>query len=151
MQTVLFEKAKAFALGMKDGLFSIKKLKTSSRWFYFLHTVTIWTMYYVMTYVLFFSLDVTSNLSMLCGFTVLIMGGIGMALPSPGGVGTYHAFVSAALIAYGLTQEIGVQFAFLMHSTQTVTVLIVGALCFLFTLFVSKKKNSIHEKTTSPE
>lgn len=140
MKTALFEKVKTFALGMKEGLFSIKKLEASSRWFYVLHTINIWVMYYTMTYVLFFSLDVTSNLSMMCGLTVLIMGGIGMALPSPGGVGTYHVFVSAALLAYGLSQEVGVQFAFLMHSTQTVTVLSVGAICFLITLFIPKRK-----------
>lgn len=140
METAIFHKVKEFLLGMKDGLLSIREMNPTSKVFYLLHTINIWVMYYVMTYVLFFSLEVTSDLSMMCGLTVLIMGGIGMALPSPGGVGTYHAFVSASLIAYGLSQDVGVQFAFLMHSTQTVTVILVGAICFVITLLIARKK-----------
>ncbi|MGB0522696.1 MAG: lysylphosphatidylglycerol synthase transmembrane domain-containing protein [Flammeovirgaceae bacterium] len=145
MKTVLFEKGKAFVIGMKDGLFSIRQLDGKSRWYYALHTLNIWVMYYVMTYVLFFSLEITSNLSMWCALTVLVMGGIGMALPSPGGVGTYHIFVGASLVAYGLTESVGIQFAFLMHGIQTLTVLLVGAICFLIILLIVKKEQQIAE------
>ena len=143
MQTALFAKVKEFLMGMKEGLFSIRQMKTSSRFYYVLHTLNIWLMYYVMTYILFFSLEITSNLSMMCGLTVLIMGAIGMVLPSPGGVGTYHAFVTASLIAYGLDNLVGGQFAFLMHGVQTITVILTGGVCFLIVLLIYKKKDSI--------
>ena len=65
----------------------------------------IWLMYYAMTYVLFFTTQETSHLSMLCAMSVFIMGGIGMVIPAPGGIGTFHYFVSATLVAYGMTSD----------------------------------------------
>lgn len=151
MKMPFYEKVKTFLMGMKDGLLSIKRLDNTAKAYYLLHTINIWVMYYVMTYVLFFSLDVTSNLSMMCALTVLIMGGVGMALPSPGGIGTYHALVGSTLIAYGLSDDIGKQFALLMHGVQTSAILVLGALALLLVFFISKRKKTspTTEKTSS--
>ena len=136
----LFIKIREFAIGMKDGLLSIRKLNKVNQLYFLLHTINIWVMYYFMSYLLFFSLEETENLSAMCGLSVLIMGGIGMALPSPGGIGTYHLFVSTTLIAYGLTESIGRNFAFLMHSSQTISIIIIGGISFIISLLIGKNK-----------
>lgn len=136
----IFLKLKDFALGMKDGLLSVRKLSPKQQFLFIAHTVNIWVMYYLMSYVLFFSLEATSALSPMAGLTVLIMGGIGMAIPSPGGVGTYHLFIATTLVAYGLDEGISKNFAFLMHSVQSLAVLLIGGLSFLVSIFIARKK-----------
>ncbi len=136
----IFVKLKDFALGMKDGLLSVRKLSRKQQILFIVHTINIWVMYYLMSYVLFLSLPATSDLSLMAGFTVLIMGGIGMAIPSPGGVGTYHLFITATLIAYGLDEGISKNFAFLMHSVQSLAVILIGGLSFLISIFIARKK-----------
>jgi hypothetical protein len=130
----LLQKAKGFAQGLKEGLLSIRAMSPSAQALYALHTLGIWLMYYLMSYLLFFSTPETATLSARCALTTLIMGGIGMALPSPGGIGTYHAFVAATFIAYGFEEEAGKAFAFLMHSTQTFAIVVIGGLSLVASL-----------------
>ncbi len=134
-----YSKVTEFIIGLKEGLFSITQLGTSQKVAYVLHTVNIWIMYYVMTYVLFFTQEQTSDLSMLCGLSVFIMGGIGIVIPTPGGIGSYHLFVGATLIAYNLPEADSKAFAFLMHSTQTLALLATGGISLLVTSFLKPK------------
>ncbi len=136
----ILQKIWAVLEGVQQGLLSIRKLHWTGQALYILHTLHIWLMYYLMSYLLFFSTEATESLSPLCGLTVLMMGSIGMALPSPGGVGTYHIFVSATFLAYGLSETVGKEFAFLMHSTQTIGIIVLGGICFLTSLAMGKKK-----------
>ncbi len=137
-----YHKLAEFLIGLKEGFTSVLKLNRRQLVGYVLLSVGIWVLYYYMTYVLFFSLPETNNLSMLCGLTVLVMGGIGLVIPTPGGVGSYHLFVSYTLVSYGLTETVGKSFAFLMHSTQTLSIIVVGVLSFLITLSMAKFKPS---------
>jgi uncharacterized membrane protein YbhN (UPF0104 family) len=84
-----------------------------------------------MAYVLFFGNDATRDLGVLCGMTVLIMGGVGMAIPTPGGTGSYHLFVANTFMAFGVSEKVGTSMAFLMHSTQTIGLLVFGGLSML--------------------
>lgn len=139
LSLTIVQKLLAFVIGLKDGVLSIRQLSTQQQIGYALHTINIWLMYYFMSYLLFFSTPETAHLSPLCGLTTLIMGGIGMAIPSPGGIGTYHIFVTATFVAYGLSEELGKEFAFLMHSAQTMGVIIIGGLCFAIALVLKGK------------
>ena len=47
-------------------------------------------MYFAMTAICFLVTSETSNLNISDGLFLLVLGGIGMVIPSPGGVGTYH-------------------------------------------------------------
>jgi uncharacterized protein (TIRG00374 family) len=123
--------------GVVAGLRSVGKLKRPGAFVF--HTVLIWFMYYVMAYVCFFALPATSNLTMTAGLFVLVVGGMGMTAPVQGGIGTYHLLVSQGLILYGLTKEHGLAFATLMHTSQTLVVILFGGIS-LFLLFLGNKK-----------
>jgi uncharacterized protein (TIRG00374 family) len=131
-----------FGMGLKGGLLSIFKLKRNEFFAYIFHTILIWLLYYLMAYVLFFTMPETENLSLMCGLSVLIMGGLGIIVPTPGGVGSYHLFVSTTFVAYGTSEEIGTFFAFLMHSSQTLTIVLVGVISFLISLYISTQKKT---------
>ncbi len=125
--------------GLIDGLMSIGQLKRP--WAFLFHSVLIWTMYFFMAYFAFFSLPVTSGLSCSAGMFILVVGGLGMTAPVQGGIGAYHLLVSQGLILYGLTQQDGLAFATLLHTSQLLVVIFFGSLSFLL-LFLANKSRS---------
>ncbi|HSZ24727.1 MAG TPA: lysylphosphatidylglycerol synthase transmembrane domain-containing protein [Cytophagaceae bacterium] len=110
-------------------------------------TLFIWTAYYFMTYVVFFSLPFTSNLGPMAGLVILIAGAIGMSVPASGGAGSFHFFVALGLtLFYGLSQDDGVAYAFVLHSSQFVLMLVLGGVCALISFFIIGKKEIISTK-----
>jgi uncharacterized protein (TIRG00374 family) len=106
-----------------------------------LHTVLIWLGYYLMTYLAFFALPYTAHLGALASFVLLIVGGLGMSAPASGGIGPFHILVAGALtLFYGLSKDDGVAFAFVLHTAQLISLLIVGGICAFWSLFLGKKE-----------
>lgn len=138
----LYGKIKSFLSEIRQGLTSILKLSPAEKTAFVFHTLVIWVMYYLMTYVLFFCMEETSALGFAPGMIVLIMGGIGMAVPVQGGIGTYHLFVTYGLLTFGVDEEIGKYFSFLTHSSQTLMVIIVGGLSFLLSTLLARNVES---------
>jgi uncharacterized protein (TIRG00374 family) len=137
----LFLKIKNFALGVWEGVISIKKLKRKGAFLF--HTFFIWASYYLMTYIVFFSLPATAGLGPIAGLVILIIGGLGMSAPASGGLGPFHLMVGGALqLFYGLTKEDGYAYAFVIHGSQFVTILIVG---LISTIIVFMKARKIHQ------
>lgn len=137
----LYLKIRSFLREMVEGLTSIKRINNKGA--FWSSTVVIWLMYFLMSYVVFFALDSTSGLGFLAGLSILIMGGLGMAAPVQGGIGTFHAMVSGVLILYGISEENGVLFAFILHISQTIAVVFMGGISFLITLFISRNKSNV--------
>lgn len=133
----LMHKAASLLKGIVEGLRSVRKLEHPG-WFIF-HTVLIWFMYFLMSYLCFFALPATQGLSWHAGLFVLVVGGMGMSAPVQGGIGAYHLLVSQGLLLYGLTHEHGLAFATLMHTTQTLVVIVFGAISFALLIFAQRK------------
>lgn len=132
LQNALFQKIVTFAGGMLEGLLSIRKLRNPG--LFILSTISIWVLYYLVSYVLFFCIPETSNLGPLAGLTLLVVGAIGMTAPTQGGIGAYHLLVGNVMILYGLLQEDGITLATFIHGAQMLFMLAVGALAFLYVL-----------------
>lgn len=136
-QNSLIAKIEDFVMGLIEGLLSVRNLRNP--WAFLFHTALIWTMYMLSSYVCFFVLPESSDLSLLAGLTVLIMGGLGMSAPVQGGIGPYHFLVSGALVLYGLSKETGLALATYIHATQMILMLILGGISFMITLAKSGK------------
>jgi uncharacterized protein (TIRG00374 family) len=136
LQNPIVQKITAFLTGMLEGLLSVRKLKNPG--LFFLSTAIIWICYYLVSYVLFFCIPETSQLGVLAGLTLLVVGSIGMAAPTQGGIGAYHLLVGSVMILYGLTQKDGITLATFIHGTQMLFMLVVGALAFLYVLIQNK-------------
>ena len=144
-----YEKVLAFIDGLKDGFKSIKKMKKKS--IFWFHTFSIWIMYFLMTYICFFCMQETSCLTASDGLFILVLGGIGMVIPTPGGIGSYHAIVMIGLSVLGVgTVYLGeggdpknpaLIFPTVVHVAQTLVAIIMGSIGLLI-LFLSKKKSS---------
>ena len=139
----LFIKVIGLLKGMIEGLKSVFKMK--NRFGFILHTVIIWSMYFLMSYLMFFSIEATSNLLPVDGLFILVVGGIGMTAPVQGGFGAYHWIVSLALMLYGISQEDGLIYATISHESQALFMLILGAISF-FMLFLGRRKLKLNDK-----
>jgi uncharacterized protein (TIRG00374 family) len=145
-----YEKVLSFIDGLKEGFKSIKNMKRKSAFWF--QTFSIWIMYFLMTYICFFCMDETSHLTASDGLFLLVLGGIGMVIPTPGGVGSYHAIVMIGLSVLGVgTVFLGeggdptnpaLLFPTIVHVAQTLVAIIMGSVGLLV-LFLSKKKSNV--------
>jgi len=146
----IYIKILEFIEGLKEGFKSIKNMNNKNVFWF--HTFSIWVMYFLMTYICFFSMEETSHLTASDGLFLLVLGGIGMVIPTPGGVGSYHAIVMIGLSVLGVgTVFLGVDgdpsnpaliFPTIVHVAQTLVAIIMGSIGLLV-LFLSKKKRNV--------
>ena len=121
-----------------SGLGTIRRMKNNG-WFVF-HTILIWVCYFLMTYVCFFCLEATAHLDAMTGLFITVAGGLGMSAPVQGGIGAFHYVVSQGLQIFGIDSTDGITFATLVHSTQTLLVVVLGAWAFFMMLNQRKQK-----------
>ncbi len=127
--------------GILQGLRSIRTIERKGEFIF--HTVLIWFLYFLMSYTCFKALPATAGLSWQAGLFVLVVGGMGMSAPVQGGIGAYHLLVSRGLLLYGMTAVHGLAFATLMHTSQTLLIIIMGTIAFILVSMgsVTKKAN----------
>lgn len=133
----IFLKVRSLVRDMLNGLLSIKRIKRPIG--FWLSTVAIWVLYFFMSYIVFFAFEPTEQLGVEAGLLVLIMGGIGMSAPVQGGIGSFHLFVSGILFLYGISEKDGAFFAFVLHTSQIISVLVIGGLSFIVSVFIPKR------------
>ncbi|TDO04722.1 hypothetical protein DET65_0626 [Sunxiuqinia elliptica] len=133
-----FEKVRGILNNFAEGLKSIKDMK--NKWAFILHSVFIWVMYYLMLYVVFFSFEFTSHLTMIAGLTTFVLGSYGMVAPVQGGIGAWHFMVVQALMVYGIDKADGMVFALLAHTSMTGMMIVVGLISLLILPFINRSK-----------
>ena len=90
--TPLSQRTKKMASEVLKGILTIKSIQSKS--LFLITTTVMWLTYFLMSYMIFFALEETSSLSLTAGFMLLVSGGIALALPVQGGIGTYHAMIA---------------------------------------------------------
>jgi uncharacterized protein (TIRG00374 family) len=122
----LLLKAKAFITGIKSGALSIFKLE--KRFLFILYSLLIWTSYYLMNYFVLQAFDATSSLDLSAALTIFVIGGIALAIPLPGGAGSYHLLISTGLtFIYGVADDQALGFSVIVHAWQTLVIIVFGA------------------------
>jgi glycosyltransferase 2 family protein len=109
-----------------QGLF----LKESALRMLFL-TAGIWALYFVANWTLTFAFPLSkiSSLSLLDAVVITVVVAISFSLPSPGGTGTTHFFVSQLLTTlYGIDPAEALAYATLLHLTGVIPTLLLGSL-----------------------
>ncbi len=139
LQSKVIQKVIAFLRNVAQGFLSIRSVRNKPAFVF--HTFFIWLMYYCMSSILFLSFPETAQLDWWFGFIVLILGGLGMAAPVQGGIGTYHLLVGGAFVMRGMSQEEGIIMATFMHTAQTSLIIFGGGFSFLWCMFwIGQKK-----------
>ena len=60
------------------------------------------------------------------GLFILVAGGLGMVMPTPTGIGSYHYLVKKALVVFGIGPQIAFTFAFIVHTSQALMIILAG-------------------------
>ncbi|MBC7890604.1 MAG: flippase-like domain-containing protein [Sphingobacteriaceae bacterium] len=139
VQIALVQKVVKAGQGLLAGLLSIRNLRQPGLFLF--HTALIWGMYWLMGYVLFMAIPKFAELSPLVALTVLTTGALAMILPTPGGIGSYNAFVAFALHSiYGIAEVDSGTLATFIQSSQMLCTLAIGLVFFLISLLPNSPK-----------
>jgi glycosyltransferase 2 family protein len=128
------------ANGIINGLKTITKLKSKKEFIF--HTIFIWINYLLMTWVVVFSIESTSHLTLRDGVFLLVIGGFAMSAPVQSGLGAFHYIVSRGLfIVNGIPITEGLVYAVLAHESQLIFIAITGTISFFIISKKDKRKD----------
>jgi glycosyltransferase 2 family protein len=107
-------------------------LKQPRRFFaIFVLSVLIWALYAVMMYAAYFAFDL-QYLGFRSAIVLLAISSIGVAMPTPGGTGTYHVLTSQTLSRlYAVNAATALSYATVTHAVGFVGVSLIGLYYFL--------------------
>ena len=135
-------KLKQFLSGLKKGLYAVLHLKQKKQ--FIAYSITIWALYYLMSYFVILAFPETGILSYQEALTIFVIGGIAMTIPLPGGLGSYHILVPAGLsLLYGIHRDDAVAFTFIFHGWQTLLVIIIGSFSLIISQFLYKSHKNV--------
>jgi len=150
LQIPIFQKVQAIFIDLYKSAFSVKDIENPM--LFIVYTIGIWVCYILMTYFAFFAMDsvmALENINMFYFATIVtIIGGIGMALPSPGGVGTYHSAVAITfgammvLPTYEGSYNLGGLFGTVMHISQVIMMVSLGILGYVYLMRIAPEVDS---------
>jgi glycosyltransferase 2 family protein len=121
-------KAKAFFVGLKEGMLSIKKVPNP--FLFVVQSLLIWTGYYLSLYTCFYCFDDTSSLTLHTALILLLFGTFGVAF-TPGGIGAYQIIITEIMIAIApATIAAAAPFSWLSWGAQVATVIIFTGIAF---------------------
>lgn len=132
----IINKLKQKLSGLIEGMTSILKMK--NKWNYIFHSFFIWLSYLLMFYVTIFALPETANI----GFDVVIMGFIFGSLAvgfTNGGIGAYPLAIALIYSLYGIPNDVGVAFGWLVWTSQTLLTIFLGLISYLLLPILNKK------------
>lgn len=97
-------------------------------------TLGMWLMYAVAAYIPFLMLHMAEPyaLSLVDSWSIMILGTLGVVVPSPGGTGSYH-YITVETLAhlFGVDRSPAASYAFLTHAAQLVLYVLAGLICML--------------------
>ena len=102
-------------------------LRMERKWLFFAYTAFIWGMYWLMAASTVWAAPFLEGLDIIDALFLSLVGGLGFAVPVPGGIGAFHFIISLALSAvYGIPMEMGIIYATLSHTSQAITQILFG-------------------------
>lgn len=117
--------------GIAQGFASCFRMER--KWLFFAYTAFIWITYWAMAAATVHAAPFLDNLDLIDALFLSLVGGIGFAVPVPGGIGAFHFVISLALsVVYGVPTELGIVYATLSHTSQAITQVLFGAVSYAY-------------------
>ncbi len=120
----IYNKVKMTLTGIWEGILSLKKVRNLPLYLFF--SVGIWVNYFLHYYLTFFCFDFTSSLGIGCALVSFVVANFAVIVPTPNGAGPWHFAIKTMLILYGVVDEQALVFVLIVHSVQTLLVVILG-------------------------
>lgn len=138
----VYFKVMAVLKGFWDGMKSVFYVKRPLSFTF--HSLFIWFLYYMMTYVCFLSIPETAGLSLNVVLLVFCFGSIAIAVV-PGGIGIYPVFVSIVLASPtlgGIDKGVGLALGWIIWTAQTIMILLLGIITLILQPIVNRNKHA---------
>lgn len=123
--------------GLVEGMTSILKMK--NKWAFLFHSLFIWFSYLLMFYVTIFALEETSSIGLGAVVIGFVFGSLAIGFTN-GGFGAYPLLVAEIFMLYGIPDTAGTAFGWLVWTSQTVLMIILGGLSFLLLPILNRNK-----------
>lgn len=140
---LFFEKVRVTAKSFLQGVLAIRKLKN---WpLFVIYTALIWLLYILMIYIPFwmFDLQTTFDLSFADAVVLTMVSAVGISIPTPGGVGSYHYFITySLLVLYAVPEVTGLAFATITHAATLLLVIIIAPTCLAIDKYLVLKREA---------
>ena len=133
-------KVKVFIVGLLEGALSIFKMK--KKWAFIGHTLFIWVMYVLMFYVTTFALPELENITLAAILIGFILSSFSIAATN-GGIGSFPEAVVIAFSLFGMAEDPSRAFGWIVWSTQTLVIIVIGGLSLLYLPIYNRKKTRL--------
>lgn len=120
----IYNKVRATLSGIWEGIISLKDVRNVPLFIFF--TLGIWVSYFLHYYLTFFCFDFTEHLGLACAMVTFVVGSIAVVVPTPNGAGPWHFAVKTMLILYGVADTEALYFVLIVHTIQTMLVILLG-------------------------
>ena len=128
-------------MGMKKGLTIVFQLDQKALFIFY--SLAIWVLYYLMSYFIIKAFPETAHLGLQESLIIFVIGGIAMAVPLPGGAGSYHVLVPLGMVLlYSIGQKEAIAFSFIFHGFQTLMLIFLGILSLFISQWYIRRKKS---------
>ena len=135
----IYNKVKATFSNIWQGVMSLRNVRNIPLFVFF--TLGIWVSYFLHYYLTFFCFDFTADLGIGCALVTFIVGSIAVIVPTPNGAGPWHFAVKTMLILYGVADEHALYFVLIVHTVQTMLVVVLGIYAWLALSFTKVNTN----------
>ena len=132
----IYNKVKMTLGGIWEGVLSLKGVKNLPLYLFF--SVGIWVMYFLHYYLTFFCFDFTENLGIGCALVSFVVANFAVIVPTPNGAGPWHFAIKTMLILYGVADEQALWFVLIVHTVQTMLVIVLGIYAWAELLFTKR-------------
>lgn len=136
----IYNKVKATLSGIWQGVVSLRNVRNVP--LFLLSTVGIWLCYFLHYYLTFFCFDFTSDLGIDCALVTFVVGSIAVIVPTPNGAGPWHFAVKTMLILYGVAETKALYFVLVVHTVQTMLVILLGIWAWAALAFTKRRQRS---------
>lgn len=137
----IYNKVRAMVRGIWQGIIAVRDVKHP--WLFVVFTLGIWASYFLHYYLTFFCFEATSHLGMACALVTFIVGSIAVIVPTPNGAGPWHFAVKTMLILYGVGDVDALNFVLIVHSVQTLLVVVLGVYAWTVLSFTRTKSSEV--------
>jgi uncharacterized protein (TIRG00374 family) len=131
-------KLRTFVLGLKDGIFSILRMKKKGAFIF--HTCLIWGLYLLSFYTALFALEETTTISFGTIITAFAVGSFTFAFTNSG-FGTYPAALAGILFIFGVSKTVGIAFGWIVWTSNIASLLFFGCLSLLILPIYNRSKS----------
>ena len=125
----LYNKVKEMLTGIWQGIGSLRKVRNIPLFLFY--SLAIWGSYFLHYYLTFFCFDSTAHLGLSCALVSFVVGSIAVIVPTPNGAGPWHFAVKTMLILYGVADNQALYFVLIVHTIQTLLVVLLGVYAWI--------------------